>query len=73
MVNTLEGNTKLVFLAVQTVFKGYGSNTFDKMVETKKKYALKIQFGHDAGDAGKSIAKIMTNYQTRGTLWFLVY
>ena len=68
MVNSLDGNTKVVFLAIQTVFEGYDSNTFDKMVETQKKYALKIPFGHDAGDAGKSIAKIMTNYQTRGTL-----
>jgi hypothetical protein len=45
MVNTLEWSTKLVFLAIQTVFKGYGSNTFDKLVETQKKYALKIPFG----------------------------
>ncbi len=71
MVNALKDNDTIAFLAVQTVFEGYESNTYEKMVETQKKYALEIPFGHDAGDDGKSRSNIMTAYQTGGTPWFL--
>lgn len=71
MVTELEGNDKIAFLAVQTVFEGFHANTYDKMVETQKKYDLKIPFGHDAGDDGKSRSNIMTNYRTGGTPWFI--
>ena len=72
MVEALEGNNKIAFLAVQTVFEGHNENTYDKMVETQKQYDLKIPFGHDAGDDGKSRSNIMTNYQTGGTPWFIL-
>lgn len=71
MVDALEGNDNVAFLAVQTVFEGHGSNTYDKIAETQKKYDLKIPFGHDAGEDGKSRSNIMTNYQTGGTPWFI--
>ena len=72
MVHALEGNDKVVFLAVQTVFEGHEANTYEQMVETQKKYDLKIPFGHDAGDDGKSRSNIMTNYKTGGTPWFIL-
>ncbi|MGK0296329.1 MAG: hypothetical protein ACI884_002506 [Ulvibacter sp.] len=71
MVEALKENNKIVFLAVQTVFEGHDSNTFEKMVETQKQYDLKIPFGHDAGNDGKSQSNMMKNYQTGGTPWFL--
>jgi len=71
MVEALKSNESVAFLAVQTVFEGHDSNTFEKMVETQKQYNLMIPFGHDAGDDGKSISNIMKNYQTGGTPWFL--
>ena len=72
MVNDLKGNDKVAFLAVQTVFEGHNANTYEKMLETQKKYELKIPFGHDAGDDGKSRSNIMTNYKTGGTPWFVL-
>ena len=69
MVEALAGNESVAFLAVQTVFEGHDANTYERMVETQKKYDLKIPFGHDAGDDGKSRSKIMTNYKTGGTPW----
>lgn len=72
MVKALGGNDKVAFLAIQTVFEGHHANTFEKMVETQKKYDLKIPFGHDAGDDGKSRSNIMTNYKTGGTPWFVL-
>lgn len=71
MVDALKENDKVVFLAVQTVFEGYDTNTYEKMVETQKQYELKIPFGHDAGNDGKSKSFIMQNYQTGGTPWFI--
>jgi hypothetical protein len=72
MVEALKENNKIVFLAVQTVFEGHDSNTYEKMVETQKKYDLKIPFGHDAGNDGKSQSNMMKNYQTDDTPWFLL-
>jgi len=71
MVTALQENDKVVFLAVQTVFEGYEANTYEKIIETQKQYELKIPFGHDAGDDGKSRSHIMTNYRTGGTPWFV--
>lgn len=71
MVEAHKDNDKVIFLAVQTVFEGHHENTYEKMVETQKKYDLKIPFGHDAGEDGKSRSNIMINYQTGGTPWFL--
>jgi len=71
MVTTLQENEKVVFLAVQTVFEGYEDNTYEKMVETQKQYELRIPFGHDAGDDGKSRSNVMINYKTGGTPWFI--
>ncbi len=71
MVEALKGNDKVVFLAIQTVFEGHQENTFAKMLETQKKYALQIPFGHDAGDDGQSRSNFMQNYQTGGTPWFV--
>ena len=71
MIQALKGNENVVFIAIQTVFEGHHENTFDKMLETQKKYDLKIPFGHDAGDDGKSRSNFMQNYQTGGTPWFV--
>lgn len=71
MIQALKGDENVVFIAIQTVFEGHHENTFDKMLETQKKYDLKIPFGHDAGDDGKSRSNFMQNYQTGGTPWFV--
>jgi thiol-disulfide isomerase/thioredoxin len=71
MVEALDGNKNIEFLAIQTVFEGHDSNTFEKLSETQTRYELKIPFGHDAGDDGKSRSNIMTNYKTGGTPWFI--
>ena len=57
--------------AIQTVFEGFDSNTFEMLKETQDKYDLAIPFGHDAGSDGKSTSTTMTNYRTGGTPWFI--
>ena len=72
MVTALKNHKDIQFLAIQTVFEGHESNTYEKMVDTQKQYELKIPFGHDAGTDGKSKSNIMTNYKTGGTPWFII-
>jgi thiol-disulfide isomerase/thioredoxin len=71
MVDALDGNENIVFLAIQTVFEGFEENTYEKLIETQKQYELKIPFGHDVNGDGKSRSNVMTNYQTGGTPWFI--
>lgn len=72
MVSALKTKKDIEFLAIQTVFEGHDANTFEKMVETQAKYNLKIPFGHDPGDETTgNRSKILTNYQTGGTPWFI--
>jgi len=68
LVDAFEYTDKVAFLAVQTVFEGAQANTYDKILETQKKYGLKIPFGHDPGNGR---ATIMQDYQTGGTPWFI--
>ncbi|WP_417443237.1 peroxiredoxin family protein [Joostella sp.] len=72
MVEALKDNESVEFLAIQTVFEGHDANTYEKMTETQKKYNLAIPFGHDPGDESTgNRSKILTNYQTGGTPWFI--
>lgn len=72
MTEALKENNKIVFLALQTVFEGAESNTFEKMVETQKKFELNIPFGHDIGNAQTHFrSSTMHNYRTGGTPWFI--
>lgn len=71
MVEALNENENVVFLAIQTVFEGHHTNTYERMAETQRLYNIQIPFGHDAGNDGTSISNIMKNYKTGGTPWFI--
>lgn len=72
MTIALKDNDNVKFIAVQTVFEGASSNTYEKMLEVQKKYNLKIPFGQDNGDdSTRNISNIMYNYRTGGTPWFI--
>lgn len=65
-------NADVDFAVIQTVFEGAASNTFDRLRETQKKYALKIPFGHDAPSLNEQLPSLMSDYQTGGTPWFII-
>lgn len=72
LVDALEQNPNISFFAIQTVFEGHEENTFEKLIETQKKYNLKIPFAHDSGDASSgNRSKLMNAFNTGGTPWFL--
>jgi len=69
----LADNDKVSFMAVQTVFEGAHANTYKRMQEIQKDYALDIPFGHDTGDATTgNRSGTMFDYQTGGTPWFII-
>ncbi len=73
MVTALEGNSKVAFLAIQTVFEGKHANTFERMKEVQKQYDLDIPFAHDEGDSTtRNISSVMHDYKTGGTPWFIL-
>ncbi|MBC3757077.1 redoxin domain-containing protein [Hyunsoonleella sp. SJ7] len=71
MVDALKENDNVVFLAIQTVFEGHHANTYEKTLETQKKYGLQIPFGYDAGKEDDLQSTLMRNYKTGGTPWFI--
>ena len=68
LVETFKNDSGIAFFAIQTVFEGEHENTFDKIIETQKKYDLQIPFGHDPGNGGSTL---MEDYHTGGTPWFI--
>lgn len=73
MVDAMAGSDKVAFLVIQTVFEGESENTFEKLVETQKRYNLKIPFGHDVGSAQTdNRSSTMYHYRSGGTPWFIL-
>jgi hypothetical protein len=62
-----------MFVAVQTVFEGYSTNTKDKLRKNQLKYDLKIPMAHAAGNhQTHDIPAIMRNYRSGGTPWTII-
>ena len=63
-------NDDVAFVAIQTVFEGFASNTFDHAKEVARKYKLKIPVGQ-SGEPGKR-SRVMARYRTGGTPWVVI-
>jgi len=61
---------KVGIVAIQTVFEGFGTNTFDRAKEVAQRYGLKIPVGQ-SGNAGAPSA-LMRSYRTGGTPWTVI-
>ena len=60
----------VAFVAIQTVFEGFSSNTFDHAKKVAKRYALDIPVGQ-SGEQGRR-SKLMGRYRTGGTPWTVI-
>ena len=68
-----ENETRVVPLAVQTVFEGFGTNSQDKVAELQRRYNLPIKMGHDAGQSNAAERSLtMQRYRTGGTPWVVI-
>lgn len=61
---------KVEFVAIQTTFEGYHTNTVEKLREMADRYELEIPFGQSAGQRGTP--EIMQNYRSGGTPWVVI-
>jgi len=70
VTQAFRNETQIIFLAVQTVFEGYGSNSPDKLRKNQLEWGLKIPMAHAAGDPQThEIPAIMSKYRSGGTPW----
>lgn len=60
----------VAFVAVQTTFEGFSSNTAQRAKEMGERYELDIPIGHSGSNGRRS--KLMQAYRTGGTPWTIV-
>ena len=70
LIETFGKADDVAFVAVQTTFEGFGTNTADAAKKTGERYKLSIPIGH-SGAEGKRSA-IMQAYRTGGTPWTII-
>ncbi len=70
LIDHYENNDEVAFVAVQTVFEGFGTNTVEAAKSTANRYALTIPVGHSGSPAKRSA--VMQRYRTGGTPWTVV-
>ena len=63
-------NDVVVFVAVQTTFEGFFTNTFEGAQKIAERYSLKIPVGQ-SGSNGQ-LSQLMVSYRTGGTPWSIV-
>jgi thiol-disulfide isomerase/thioredoxin len=64
---------RVVNVALQTVFEGFGSNTAAKVRATQLRYRLPIVFGHDPSNGTRVPGGgTMASYRSGGTPWHVV-
>ena len=70
LIAAYKNNNNVEFVAVQTTFEGYHTNTFESAKRTAKQYELNIPIGH-SGTAGVR-SQLMRDYRTGGTPWTVI-
>lgn len=61
-------NRDVNFLAIQTVFEGFESNTLETAALTAERHNLTFPIGHDANLDGR-FSQVMQDYRSGGTPW----
>jgi thiol-disulfide isomerase/thioredoxin len=69
-IKNYEGNNDVAFVAIQTAFEAFGSNTVDGAKKTAKEFELDIPMGH-TGEKGNP-APILWTYDAGGTPWTII-
>ena len=73
LTETFKDNDQVTFLAVQTVFEGYGFNSDAKLRKNQQKRNLKIPMAHAPGNQQThEVPRIMKKYRSGGTPWTVI-
>lgn len=70
LIKAFEGDDSVAFVAVQTTFEGFQTNTADRAWETARRYDLTIPVGHSGINGTRS--QLMSDYRTGGTPWTVI-
>lgn len=70
LIDHYKDDESVVFLTVQTVFEGFGTNTFERGKAVMKKFGLTIPMGQDGTKDQRS--GIMRDFRTGGTPWTII-
>ena len=70
MIDRYKDADDVAFVAVQTVFEGFSTNTADRAWETARGYKLTVPVGHSGTDNRRSV--LMQRYRTGGTPWVVI-
>lgn len=70
VMSRFKENDDVAFVAIQTVFEGFASNTFDHAKQVARRYKLTIPVGQ-SGEQGKR-SKVMARYRSGGTPWVVI-
>lgn len=70
LIGHYKGNEDVAFIAVQTTFEGFGTNTSGKAKETADRYGLSVPVGHSGSSQQPST--VMRRYRTGGTPWTVI-
>jgi thiol-disulfide isomerase/thioredoxin len=70
LIDRYRDDEDVVFLAVQTAFEGFSSNSPEAAARTARRYELKIPVGHDGAHGQRST--LMRRYRTGGTPWTII-
>jgi len=65
-----QGDDKVAFVAIQTVFEGFMVNSVNAAKDIIKKYSLNMPIGHSGSSDKKS--EFMRNYRSGGTPWTVI-
>jgi len=73
LTKAYENENRVKFIAVQTVFEGYNTNSSDKLRKNQLEWGLKIPMAHAPGNPQThEIPTIMKNYRSGGTPWAVI-
>lgn len=65
-----KGDKDVAFVAIQTVFEGFSTNTIEAAKKIIKQYGLTMPVGHSGLDGNRS--QFMLDYRSGGTPWTVI-
>jgi thiol-disulfide isomerase/thioredoxin len=70
LIQRFKDDDRVAFVAIQTTFEGFATNTPSKALATAKQYNLSIPVGHSGIDGRRS--GFLRDYRTGGTPWTII-
>lgn len=70
MLKLYQNDPDVAFVAIQTTFEGFDSNTFEKTKKVAADYKIKIPVGHSG--SREQFSPVIANYRSGGTPWAVI-